>query len=228
MNSVVQLEAFEAPIKHRRLRWFCIPEAPITYPPGFQEQILTESPPFQRKLIVLSPQSSEAWKLVDKWDGIFIPQTGLEWSLLVTYIQNIPAPAFVVFTPEVQVPPAFYQKVSQLGQKAPTTIAFQTLGQTPVQPLVTYDATFFPPAQQMEEYTDNITTILHTLVSSETMRNFVLKDAIRDLKGAGATLVVSSIEESTATFYWYYASEHHTNEKRLFETVLQTLLKRPM
>ncbi len=228
MNSVVQLEAFEAPIKHRRLRWFLIPDSPITYPPGFQEQILTESPPFQRKLLVLTPQSSEAWKLVDKWDGIFVPQTGLEWSLLVTYVQNIPAPAFIVFAPEVQVPLAFYQKLSQLGQKTPTTIALQTLGQSSVQPLVTYDATFFPPAHPMEEYTEQTTGILQTLLSSETLRNFVLRDALRDLKGAGATLVVSSIEESTASIYWYYASEPQTPGKRLLETVLQTLLKRPM
>ena len=214
----VQVEAFEASIKGRRLRWFLAPDY-IAYPPGFQEQMFTESPPFQRKILVSSQQSSEAWKLVDTWDAVFVPQTPTEWSLILSYLQNTPKPAILILTPEVQPPLAFYQK--SIGT---TLVAFALISQATAITQITFDATFLPPAKDLDNV-DQINVLLQRLVAPENLHNFSLKDAVRDLKSAGATLVISSIEESKASLYWYYVSEM-TQKNRLLDTIIQTVLKR--
>jgi len=216
----VHLEAFESSIKNRRLRWFLTET--ITYPPGLQEQVFNEGPPFLRRMLVSSQKSSEAWKLVDAWDAVFVPGSAIEWSLILAYIQNTAKPSVIFITPEVQVPVAFYQKCAGLA----TTITFSLIGSASVAPLVSFDATFFPRACDLENYVDQTNGIIKSLVSGEIMRGFVLKDAIRDLRAAGATLVVSSIEESKASLYWYYVSESHVKERGLIDTVVQTLLRR--
>jgi len=211
----VQLEAFESSIKNRRLRWFL---TDISYPPGFQEQIYNESPPFQRKLLITSHKSSEAWKLVDAWDAVFLPQSPLEWSLILAYIQNVPS-SLVCITHEVQTPTAFYQKAKT------TTITFSDISVPSITPLINFDATFFPPANILENYLEETKTILNSLVSTDLLKTFILKEAIRDLKTAGATLVISSIEESKASLYWYYTSTSQIKHT-LLDTVIQTILRR--
>lgn len=114
MSHVVQLEAFEAPLRNRRIRWFLTPGAPITYPPGFQEQCFIESPPFQRRILLTTHASSEAWKLVDRWDAMFVPATAQDWSLVLTVALNQPPPCLIITTPEVKVPPLFSNGVKQL------------------------------------------------------------------------------------------------------------------
>ena len=109
MSHVVQLEAFEAPLRSRRIRWFLTPGAPITYPPGFQEQCFIESPPFQRRILLTTHASSEAWKLVDRWDCIMHPITPDDWRLTLTLSLHQPAPCLVIVTPECKVPSAFFQ-----------------------------------------------------------------------------------------------------------------------
>jgi len=221
----VQLEAFEASIKSRRMRWFLTPNSPIAYPPGFQEQIYTEITSLQRKILLTSHQSSEAWKLVDRWDTVFIPQTPMDWSLILAFLQNTPTPSCILITPEVQVPVAFYQK-SQQHKTSPTIIAVSMISSASVTPLIAFDATFFPPAKELEGFIDQTTLILQSLLTADILRSFVLKDAIRDLKSAGATIVVSSIEESKSSLYWYYTSESHPKGTQLLDTVIQTILKR--
>jgi hypothetical protein len=212
------LEAFESSIKNRRLRWF-LTESHISYPHGFQEQVYNESPPFQRKFLISSYKSSEAWKLVDAWDAIFLPQTPLEWSLILAYLQNTPSPSIVCITPEVQAPTAFYQKAQT------TIVTFAIISAPIITPLITFDATFFPPAQCLESYLEQTKNLLSSLLPGEALKNFVLKDAIRDLQSAGATLVVSSIEESKASLYWYYVSESPI-KNQLLDRVVLTLLRR--
>ena len=221
----IQLEAFEAPIKGRRIRWFLSQDQPISYPPGFQEQILTEHPPFQRKILLSSHSSSEAWKLVDTYDAIFLPQTPMEWSLILAFIQNNLSPCLIIITPELQVPVAFYQKSAQLP-KPPCIIAFNILSSATVTPLTVFDATFFPPSKDLESYIDQVQSLLQSYLSSDFLRSFIIKDVIRDLKSAGATIVISSIEESKASLYWYYTSDSAPKSKRLIEEIVQTLLKR--
>jgi hypothetical protein len=214
----VQIEAFESSIKNRRIRWF-LTDSFISYPPGFYEQVYTESPLFQRKILITSHKSSEAWKLVDSWDSIFVPQTPVEWSIILAYLQNIASPSIVCISPEVQTPTAFYQKVKT------TTVTFSLFSSANIMPLIIFDATFFPPAKELENYVDQTNGILKCLLSNEMFRSFILKDAIRDLQSAGATLVLSSIEESKVSLYWYYVSVGSIKES-LLDSVVQTILRR--
>jgi hypothetical protein len=214
----VQIEAFESSIKNRRIRWF-LTDSFISYPPGFYEQVYTESPLFQRKILITSHKSSEAWKLVDSWDSIFVPQTPVEWSIILAYLQNIASPSIVCISPEVQTPTAFYQKVKT------TTVTFSLFSSANIMPLIIFDATFFPPAKELENYVDQTNGILKCLLSNEMFRSFILKDAIRDLQSAGATLVLSSIEESKVSLYWYYISVGSIKES-LLDSVVQTILRR--
>ena len=165
--------------------------------------------------------------MADKWDAVLMPTTPTDWSLLLTVLLNQPPPCLVICTPEVKIPPAVFQKVSQAGAKAATFICFQVL-QLPIpQAPITFDATFFPPAKAVEDtLIEAIQTVLPQLVSSDQMRNFTVKDALKDLRGAGATIVVSSIEDTQAAMYWYYASETKSKGKDLLTTVIQTLLSR--
>jgi hypothetical protein len=227
MSNVVQLEAFEAPLRNRRIRWFLTPGAPITYPPGFQEQCFIESPPFQRRILLTTHASSEAWKLVDRWDAVFVPATPQDWSLVLTVALNQPPHCLIIATPEVRVPPAFFQRCQATGAKAPTIVCFQTL-QLPLQQApVTMDATFFPPFKNIEDgLLDAMQAALQQLLSSDILQNFTLKDAMRDLRSAGATIVVSSIGDVVQSLYWYYAAESASKKKDLFASIVQTLLAR--
>jgi len=227
MANVVQLEAFEAQIRGKQLRWFLVPDGPISYPPGFQEQCFIESPPFQRKILLTSHTSSEAWCLVDKWDAIVKPSTGTDWSICLSLVLNQPYPCIVCITPEVKCPPAFFQKCKQANQKAPTIVCFQILKAPIAQQPISFDATFFPPSVVLEDNChEAATSILQQTLHSDIFRHFNLKDAIRDLKGAGATIIVSSIEDSIPTLYWYYAVPQKSEGKSLLASVVQTLLLR--
>jgi hypothetical protein len=227
MSNVVQLEAFESSLKARRIRWFISPLLSAIYPPGFQEQLLTESPPFQRRILLTSTASSEAWKMTDKWDMILVPQTQLDWSLILTVLLNQPPPTLVIATPETRIPPQIFQRCAQMGSKGPTFICLQGLSLPLPQSPTTFDATFFPPAKDVEDVLmDAMQTALLSVLSAHKLGDFTVKDALKDLRGAGATLVVSSIEETEPTLYWYYASEQKARGKDLLTSVVQTLLHR--
>lgn len=227
MSNVVQLEAFESSLKARRIRWFISPLHPTIYPPGFQEQLFTESPPFQKRILLTSTSSSEAWKMTDKWDMILVPQTQMDWSLVLTLCMNQPAPTLVFITPETRVPPQVFQRCAQMGAKAPTLICLQTLTLPLPQSPITFDATFFPPAKDVEDaLMEAMQIALKSVISDHKLGDFTVKDALKDLRGAGATLVVSSIEETEPTLYWYYASEQKARGKDLLTSVVQTLLHR--
>jgi hypothetical protein len=230
MTHVVQLEAFEASIRSRMIRWFIDPGSPCSYPPGFHDQCCIESPTFQRRILIGSHESSEAWKLVDKWDVVLFPTTGTDWSILLTIILNQTPPCLVIFTPEVAVPLAFFQKLQKVGKPGgPTLVYFRKLTLETLTTSITFDATFFPPMTTDQSNSMECTNIiLQKLVSSNTLRNFVLRDAVRDLQSAGATLAISSIEDSIPTLYWYYASSGKSKGKDLFSSIVQTMLLRDM
>lgn len=228
MNNVVQLEAFESPLKARRLCWFLPQGAPAVLPPGFQEQFYTEAPLYQRKILISSHAASEAWKLAERWDAILLPQTQTDWSIVLAILTNSPQPTLVVGTPEIRIPAVLFQKTSTLGLKAPTIVCFQTLTLPFQSGPITFDAYFFPPSQTIDDGLMEATqAALLQLLPSEKIRNFVLKDALRDLRGAGATLVTSRIEEAEPSLYWYYATaELRRKGKDLLASVVQTLLAR--
>jgi hypothetical protein len=53
-----------------------------------------------------------------------------------------------------------------------------------------------------------------------------MRDALKDLRGAGATLVISAIEEPDPSLYWYYAGEVRAKSKDVLSSVVYTLLNR--
>jgi hypothetical protein len=227
MSNVVQLEAFEAPLHTRRIRWFLAPGSPAAYPPGFVEQVFTESPPFTKRILLTSHASTEAWKLVDRWDIIFCPSTSADWSLILTIITHQQAPVLVVATPELKIPPIIYQKCSQQGAKAPLIVQLATLSLPATAAAITFDATFFPPSKLLEDSVLEATQAsLAQTISSNAMQGFVLKDAIRDLKGAGASIVVSCIGEAEPCLYWYYATEQKNSSNDIITSVIRTLSMR--
>lgn len=225
MNNVIQLEAFESSLKSRRLCWFLPQGAPTVLPPGFQEQFYTETPQYQRKILITSHNASEAWKLVERWDTILLPQTQTDWSIVLAILTNSPSPSLVVSTPEIRIPAVLFQKIATLGLKSPTIVCFQTLS-LPFQPgPITFDAYFFPPFD--DSLMEATQAALLQLLPSEKIHSFSLKDAIKDLRGAGATIVTSRIEEAESSLYWYYATaEPRRKGKDLLATVVQTLLAR--
>lgn len=164
---------------------------------------------------------------MDKWDAVLIPQTAADWSLVLTVLLHQPSPKLALITPEVNPPAAFYTKAQQSNQQSLTIVFLQYLQMPLHASLVTFDATFFPPANKIDDIALEPTELaLQQTLTQDQLYNFVLKDAIRDLKGAGATLVVSSIDDSRAQLYWYYASEHKSKGKDLLASVVQTLLNR--
>jgi hypothetical protein len=232
MNNVVQLEAFESSIKGRRIRWFLPPGAPSVYPAGFVEQIFTETPNFQRRILLTHALAQESWKLTDRWDYILQPQSPMEWSLVLTLLLNLQTKTLVVCTPDLQVPSAFFTRCSQLPKQSqayplPTICYFQTLA-SPLPPdLIRFDATFYPPAKAVDEsLMEAMQLSLERLMSADKLGSFIVKDALKDLRGAGATLVVSSIEDPDPYLYWYYASEQKVRGKDLLTSVVFTLLNR--
>jgi hypothetical protein len=227
MTNVVQLEAFEAPLHTRRIRWFLAPGAPAAYPPGFVEQVFTEAPPFTKRILLTSHTSTEAWKLVDRWDFILCPSNSADWSIILTIITHQQAPVLVVASPELKIPSIIYQKSSQLGAKAPLIVQLAHLTLPAIAPGITFDATFFPPSKLLEDSILEATqTSLHQIISANAMQGFVLRDAIRDLKGAGASIVVSCIGEPEPCLYWYYATEQKNTGNDIITSVIRTLSMR--
>jgi hypothetical protein len=217
--NVIHVDAFESTLIGHHARWFLPITNDIQYPSGFQEQVTTESPPFQRRFLILDPKSSEAWKLVDKWDAVFVPQSSTDWSLALTYLQHQPQ-AYVILTPEVLPPPAFFVKARQVLPKI-SLIHFQTFQQEGFKPLSLlqgYDDTFFPKIE--DHNSEFVQGILQQTLSKDTLKNLVLKDILRDLRSAGASLVTSR-----SSLFWYYMSEHKKPNSHL-ETIIRTFLLR--
>lgn len=226
-TTIVQVEAFETPLHGLHIRWYCsphtfFPEAP-QFPPGFREQITTESPPFQRKILISAPTSSEAWKLLERWDTIFVPQTPTDWSLILTWVQHQPRTSLVIACPEVQIPIAFIDKIRQ-GIR-PTLIHFQRLVSLP--PLVPLqsdvDVIFFPPLS--EELLDITQQCLQRYVP-ETLKTFVLKDVVRDVKASGSSFVILLDRQDRKGYLeWYYVTKTQPKPNPLLG-IVQALLSR--
>ena len=221
--NIIKVDAFESSLHGRHVRWFL--NDTIYYPPGFLEQCLTETPPFQRKFLVMDTKTSEAWKFVDTWDAIFVPQSNTDWSLIITYLQYQPTPTLVVLLTE-QIPPAFFQKCRNIKsqQIQPTLIHFQSLSANlKTSTNITYDEIFFPKIK--EDTTEILQEILKQSISQERMKGLILKDIFRDLRSSGASLVISYDRTRLAGLFWYYMSEN-TKKENLTTCVLQTLLYR--
>jgi hypothetical protein len=222
--NIIKVDAFESSLHGRHVRWF-LPTSKneIYYPPGFLEQCLTETPPFQRKLLVMDTKTSEAWKLVDQWDAIFVPQSSNDWSLIITYLQYQPSPTVIILLNDI-VPPAFFAKCRSIKTQ-PTLVHFQSLSQEHSLKTtgITYDEIFLPKIK--EDTTEILQDILKQSISQERMKGLVLKDIFRDLRSSEASLVISFDRNRLAGLFWYYMSEN-IKKDNLATNILQTILYR--
>jgi hypothetical protein len=222
--KTITLEAFEAQLRGTSVLWYLASKATSQttyspqYPPGFIDQVVTDAAPFQKKCLVISPQTPPGWRLIDDFDIIFRPVTTVDWSLLLTFLTNSAKPLLCILAPYVY-PPA------QLLQKLPTSITLVSLVfmDEPSTNLHVgaYQSILLPPLSL-----DVIPTISfpqHLGISNPTWNIITV---LRDLHGAGASLVVSSAERQVQKqFYWFYTSnnQQHTWSLQQTQSILSAL-----
>lgn len=224
-HNILSLEAFEAHLHGHIVQWY-LPKNILhsAYPPGFDEIVLHVPVPYVRKILISSAKSSESWKLTDKWDLFFQPSSPQDWGLLLSILQNQPKHTLVIFSPEVQIPYAFVQKTN----RTLTYIHFSYLAYQPLPPSIQYDATFFPFIASLEDPSiEIIQSLLPRLLPPDLLKLFVLKDALKDMKGSGASFVISKIDEPhhRPALCWYYATKQQKTTPHILQ-ILETLLLR--
>jgi hypothetical protein len=145
----------------------------------------------------------------------------------MTVVLHQPMPCLAFVTPECRPPAVFLTRSLQGSKGNITIVCLQTLALPLPQAPITFDATFYPPAKAVEDtLMEAMQQSLQQLVSLGKIGSFTVKDALKDLRGAGATLAVSSIEERESTLYWYYATEAKVKGRDLLSSVVYTLLNR--
>jgi len=207
-QKTITLEAFEAQLRGTSILWYLASKATSQstyspqYPPGFIDQVVTDAAPFQKKCLVISPQTPPGWRLIDDFDIVFRPITTVDWSLLLTLLTNSAKPLLCVLAPYVY-PPA------QLLQKLPTSITLVSLVfmDEPSTNLHVgaYQSILLPPLSL-----DVIPTISFPQHLGISNPSWNIITVLRDLHGAGASLVVSSIGDrlTQKQFYWFYTSSN--------------------
>ena len=86
MAQTVALEAFEHSLRGKRSVWILGASQTIAFPPGFQDQILSETPAIQRKTLMIAPTTPESWRLMEKWDAILTITNNHDWSVALTFL----------------------------------------------------------------------------------------------------------------------------------------------
>jgi len=228
--SVVALEAFEHNLRGKRTVWLLPTNQEIEFPPGFTEQILSENPPFQRKILIVSLKSSESWRYIDLWDIILTIHTNQDWSLALTQILYQPNPCLVCTAPEVNVPPVVIQKITNTRHDIrPSLVQFKNL--TFDASILTADAVVFPKVSTDTEVDIVYNFIQHTSTEHAKQTKQVIKDILRDTRSAGAGLIISSIGEDhgRSSLYWYYATQTNKSHKvKNLSYIINTILSRQL
>jgi hypothetical protein len=218
-HQTITLEAFEANLRGTTLLWYLEPKTVPQYPPGFIDQVVTDAAPFAKKVLILSPQTPIGWKLVDDFDVIFKPQNNTDWSILLTYLTNCAKPSIAILAPYTYPPVAFLQKINSAitlvslvylndfnlsNPSSPTTAQQPHNNTTPIHPTA-YQSILLPPLTL-----DIISTISFPQVLGISHPVWNVHSVLRDLHGAGASLVASSIGDKLGQrqFYWYYTSKN--------------------
>jgi hypothetical protein len=228
--SVVSLEAFEHNLRGKRTVWLLPVNSEIEFPPGFDQQILSENPPFQRKILLVSPKSSESWRYIDLWDIILTIHTNQDWSLALTQILYQPNPCIVCTAPEVIIPQVVIQKIANTRQDIrPTLVQFKHLAFDIT--ILTADAVVFPKVSTDTEIDIVYNFIQHTSTEHSKQTKQVIKDILRDTRSAGAGIIVSSIGEvlGRASLYWYYTTQINKSYKvKNLSCIINTILSRQL
>ena len=205
-RSLVSLEAFEANLRGSVSLWYLKDGAPA-HAPGFAEQIYTESPPIQRKILLAGPGASQAWSVVDAWDIVYRPAGEHDWSIILAVLQNQRVPYLVCATPDIKIPAVFFQKLFQRSNPLMTFILYSVLGQgSALAPglAIKPHTYFFPSVSPVDSLQiEQLETVVRGLLGNAP---FNIKDALRDIYSSQAGLVVSRLEGGHYNVYWYYAS----------------------
>jgi hypothetical protein len=218
-QQTITLEAFEANLRGTSILWYLSPHSKPQYPLGFIDQVVTDAPPFAKKILIISQQTPVGWRLVDDWDVVFRPTTGPEWSLLLTYLLNSPKPVLAILAPGCFVPAALLQKLNNTI----TFVAFAYMDEvSPNLHTATYQSILLP--QLSLDIIPSISFSQHLGIPSPQWN---AASVLRDLHGAGASLVVSSIGDRLVQkqYYWYYTSKNQTYSWNLpqIQNILGTL-----
>lgn len=218
----ISLEAFESSLRNKRSVWF-IQEDTKGFPPGFYDMVLSETPVFQRKVLLITKESEEFWRHIEPWDSILTITTSQDWSLAMTHMMYQPKPCLVIAAPELLIPPQVYQRLQNI-----TIIQLAFLKPSLNRAHFTADCVLLPQLN-----TDQETQIVQTILQNtgQQVQQQALKNIIRDTKTAGASFLVSSIDEPNGRqcMYWYYATQATKSPKlkiilNLIEAVLQRVI----
>jgi hypothetical protein len=206
--SSISLEAFDGELRGKLSQWI-LPNDICALPNGFQDQLMSGTNPFQTHILLTTKQESKAWLLAYTWDLTYMPETSTDWSLLLSILGHLKKPILIVTTPKCSAPTAFWQKCATL-QPAPTGAILSEISEAKqsVTPPIPNTA-FFPKLDYLSEAQFmKAQNVLHPMLQ-QTIQKLDLRSLYRELRGAGASLCLSSINSRTISDYsfnsmWFY------------------------
>jgi hypothetical protein len=196
----ISLEAFDENIRGKLTQWL-LPSDICALPEGFQDQVLSGIPAFQTTILLNTKKCSKAWLLAYNWDMTFIPESNTDWSLLLSILGHMKKPILIVSTPKCAVPPAFWNKCSQL-QPPSTCVALCNIpDDTSKQVQIQWspNAVFFPKLDTISEAQFiKIPSALSPQVN-HSIKSLDLRSLYRELRAAGASLCLSLNDSRSTT-----------------------------
>jgi hypothetical protein len=198
--SSISLEAFDGNLRGKLSQWF-IPSDICALPNGFQDQILTGSTAFQTCILLTSKQESKAWLLAHSWDNTFMPEVSVDWSLVLSILPHLKKPILIVSTPKCAVPPAFWNKCSQLQPPSTCVSLCNIPDDTSKQVHIQWspNAVFFPKLDTISEAQFiKIPSALSPQVN-HSIKSLDLRSLYRELRAAGASLCLSLNDSRSTT-----------------------------
>ncbi len=215
-SSVVSLDAFEASLRGTISTWFLKDDTP-THGAGFTDQVYTESPPNQRRILLTAPSTSQAWSVVDTWDVVYRVSSVQDWGLALAILQNQTVPYVACVAPELKPPPAFFQKLTAKPNPRMTLILYSVLGEGSFTANPFVSTYFFPCVSAADTVqVEHMERCLRTLVGNTS---FTLKDTLKDIYSAQAGLTVSKVGYSAYHVFWYYATAAVRTKTPLLELI---------
>jgi hypothetical protein len=207
--SSISLEAFDGELRGKLSQWI-LPNDICALPNGFQDQLMSGTNPFQTHILLTTKQESKAWLLAYSWDLTYMPETSTDWSLLLSILAHLKKPILIVTTPKCSAPSAFWQKCATL-QPAPTCTVLSEISDSPKQSITPPipNTAFFPKLDSLTEAQFiKAQYILHPVLQ-QTIQKLDLRSLYRELRGAGASLCLSTINSRTISdlsfnSMWFY------------------------
>ena len=197
-KQTITLDNFEISTRGTTVLWYLETHAKPEYPPGFVDEIISDEAPFAKKILIVSQQTPIGWKLVDDFDVIFRPTTNIDWSILLTYLASCPKPTLVIAAPQLCPPVVFLQKLTN----SVTLVSFVHMEELHTH-THTYQSILLPPLSL-----DTIPNIAFSQLLGTPSPPWNVQSVLRNLRGAGASLVASSLGAVQKQYYWYYTSKN--------------------